>query len=211
MSKKPKLLAEVISFAEQAQQAAMPPERLEQDAARSERDLRDRRLTAARPPIPPQAIDAIVADTLKQTPHLRGLTAALKASAAVAVLAGGTGSGKTVAASWAVARHGGRFIHAGLLGRAHEAWDTSTWEELTRCKICVVDDVGDEGDPERFRPALVNLLSERAPIRGGCTILTTNFPQAMLEERYDDHRLWSRVNQSGVYIGKNSEDLRVRK
>lgn len=206
-------LADVISLAERAQQSAMTPEQLAEDARRDAIQARSYNLALAAPPIPPAAVSAIVRGELEQTPHLLATRDWLRGANTILILAGGVGVGKTVAASWALSEQGGKIIHASQLARYWQGFDREERAEWGRCAdahILVVDDVAEERDADKFAPALTELLSDRCRHHGR-TIITSNLTAQMLQERYDDPKLWSRIRQSCSLASKDATDLRVKK
>jgi DNA replication protein DnaC len=129
------------------------------------------------------------------------------------VLAGGVGSGKSVAAAWLIAEAGGVWltaasavrVFAGMYGEALEEQ-----REALGCHTLVLEDVGAERDDDRMGALLVELLEAR---KGGSTrtLITTNLRQTQFLARYADPRLVSRVTGESVqWVNAPGEDLRRR-
>lgn len=148
------------------------------------------------------------------------------------VLSGGVGSGKSLAASWAVLgtcpdRYDGptsgvsisrfdgwpvamypRFVATYELARL-SAWDDD-WPVLERCSILAIDDLGIEhvGRSEALLAAIGALLDARYA-RELRTVITTNLGKPEFRERYGE-RTWSRLRELGMWGACGSEDLRGR-
>lgn len=146
---------------------------------------------------------------------------ALDAVPPVLVLSGGTGSGKTVAAAWALANspHGGRWRTASQLARAFAGSFGESVEEqqgACECRLLVLDDLGAETAPaSRVAGMLVELLEcrQRAPARTR-TVVTTNLDRTAFAARYGDARLASRMApEAGVvaWVSDRGRDLRSKK
>lgn len=206
-------LAQVIELAQRAQQSALTPEQHAADAHREAIQRRSQRLTAAHADLAPEDIRALVFGTggtgggLRDTPHLRAARAWLQSGERVLLLSGTVGCGKSVAAGAALAGLGGAWVAAADLVRILGDFDRGEARRLTTARCVVVDDVGDELQPERFGPALKHLFDKRVR-HGGRLVLTTNLPPAELQRRYPDTRLWSRVAQSRVICATKAPDLR---
>lgn len=140
---------------------------------------------------------------------------ASKTRPACLILAGSTGTGKTVAAADAIAQLGGLFVSARECEAAFASMFGAEAEYqkklLTAC-LLVVDDLGTERDKDRMSDALTLILSRRASASRHPTILTANMSTAAFRARYNNERLMSRFAQSGQWVAIGSEqDLRQLK
>lgn len=146
----------------------------------------------------------------------------------VLMLAGGVGSGKTLAAAWALSQNfevlrpyriakgdlapqivwrSGYFVTLEwLVDRSlFQEDDRLARQRALETSLLVLDDVGTErGDGEA---ALRDLLSTRMAA-GRRTILTTNLGRDAFEGRYRA-RLMSRIRGEGLVVGCGDVDLRV--
>jgi DNA replication protein DnaC len=128
----------------------------------------------------------------------------------VLILVGGTGCGKSVAASWSIANgpDSSCWRNAEDAVRTFAGYFGDQLEDQTRMKRCgllVLDDVATEPDPLRMQVLLVELLKTRMRRK---TLITTNKIQATWQERYPDERLHSRLKEIGVFVYDGGTDLR---
>jgi DNA replication protein DnaC len=137
-----KHLADVIQLAQRAQQSAMTPEQIAEEQRRDEQRGRAVTLSLSAPPIRPEDKHAIVFDTLAETPWLEAVREWHAGSKSVLVLSGSVGSGKTVAACWAMAGDNGLFVSAANLARIVGDFDRTEWRRFASCRLLVVDDLG---------------------------------------------------------------------
>ena len=137
------------------------------------------------------------------------------------VLAGGTGTGKTVAAAWALARIGGEYVRAVDLARRSEPYRNEA--EILRpasSELLVLDDLGteassDRGRDRRFMPALYDVIDQRQGVmRRGTrwvprrTLITTNLTKKQFREQYPDERILSRLAQCCTWVSLDGVDMR---
>jgi DNA replication protein DnaC len=124
-------------------------------------------------------------------------------------LTGAVGVGKTVAALWAIAERGGRYVMADdarrAFGQEHDE-ARALRPRLIDCGLLVVDDVGTARDASEEERALFELLNAR---QGGRrqTILTGNLSRAEVSERFGG-RVISRVFHSGAVVDCGRKNLR---
>lgn len=127
------------------------------------------------------------------------------------VLQGGTGSGKSVAAAWALASLGGYCRSASQLAWT---WQSNTVravderDRLADCRLLVLDDIGTEHrrDCEWLSVALRDLfeLRQRDEL---LTIITTNLSHQAWEQRYPDERIGSRLSRA-AWVSDQGADRR---
>lgn len=186
------------------------PRRAEADAVeRSHRDARLRRSGAA---LPPDVRDLVVSGGLEigKTPAGRSVERWARSDGwPVLVLVGGTGVGKSVAASWWLSGREG-FLRTATAVAA--AWDSTTVraqenrELLSDSAALVMDDVGTELD--RHIPAMGAALRELMECRQDKkTIITTNLGKDAWRDRYPDERLASRMTRA-AWVVCGGRDLR---
>lgn len=113
----------------------------------------------------------------------------------VLILVGGTGSGKTTAATWLAREIGGRspgMIDSTELERRGR-YDHTLGDWLADRTLTVIDDFGVEPmDGKGYFRALVDGIANRAYKHRRRMVITTNIAPAELKERLGD-RIWSRV------------------
>lgn len=194
-------------LAQRAQQSSLTPEQIAADNRRDGVDRRTNVLSVARPAIRPDDVRAIANGTLKPNPWLARVDRWLAGSTSIMILIGSIGSGKSVAACWAMAERGGNFVSAHDLARISTDFKRDLWQTLVSAHVLVVDDLGDEQDPAKLSPALKILISQRSS-HNGRTIITSNLTREDLKLRYPDEKLWSRVAQSSAFCSMNGPDLR---
>lgn len=130
----------------------------------------------------------------------------------VLVLTGGVGTGKTVAALWALlatSRSGQKIGYAralelsrcGLYGKGAERM-----EKMRRVGGLVLDELGGEPMGEIWLANFGELIDVR--YGGPCrTIITSNLAWPALRERYGE-RVASRLHQKAIVLGTGTGDLR---
>ena len=130
----------------------------------------------------------------------------------ILVLGGTVGRGKTVAACWAVVKHGGRYMRAReferLFAHRYGEYEIQEQHKFMRAALAVVDDIGGREDTaEGLGSYLLDLVDERRHARTR-TVLITNQPRKRFEEMYPDPRLHSRLSQSATWRVTRGDDLR---
>lgn len=130
------------------------------------------------------------------------------------VLAGGVGTGKSVAAAWACAFNTGRFIKAIDLIRAGLFDDDEVLPPLIRAPLIAIDDLGMEPiDGKGYGYAALYDLLDRRYDAGRKTIVTTNLTMDQFRDRYGTgagERLWDRVREVGIWVDIPGASLRRR-
>lgn len=163
------------------------------------RATREHRARAYGGMVPLNVADALVEQTLPETPACRAVREWLPTGQPMLILAGGVGVGKTVAALRAVVecRRQCALHAAQRLGMSYEPWKNDP-EGIDRLRLdtplIVVDDLGTEDlDHPRNHAALFAIANER---QGGHlrTIFTTNLTPDQYADRYDE-RFRSRIAQ----------------
>lgn len=131
------------------------------------------------------------------------------------VLMGGTGTGKTVAAGWALARTPGVFIEAGDLvraqvaadGRSPRSPDVERWRRLTRTGLLVVDELGTERDIDDAQVAFREIINRRQDRRRP-TILLGNVEPKVFWARFDS-RTRDRLRVCAFVRGLTGDSMRA--
>ena len=137
-------------------------------------------------------------------------------------LAGGPGTGKTIAATWALARNGGCYLAAGILGRIddqpirenHTVGDAI--DDAKRTGLLVLDDVGTEheGATGWATGRIADLLCARYDADKP-TIVTTNLRRRGADgspgfaERYGA-RVDDRLREGGLFVALADSSMRGR-
>jgi DNA replication protein DnaC len=137
------------------------------------------------------------------------------------VLCGHPGTGKTLAAGWAISRVGGRYVTTEEYLRAYGRWqrditrDDGTSIELSRYEapgLIVLDEIGTERDASLMRDALHRLVDRRQTRRRYLTVMITNLSRAAFVQRLRDGtydpRTLSRMTRDAVSVGIEGDDLR---
>lgn len=151
---------------------------------------------------------------LGDTDAWRAVQAWLTSSQPAIILAGPTGSGKTVAAIRALAdwRGSTQFVRALRIGAHFERWSSDREDKIMPLDVgvglLVVDDLGQEPlDDRRSLPALEEIVDARQSARTR-TIFTTNLTAEQYGARYSD-RMRSRLFQAaGTLTTIHTHDLR---
>lgn len=153
-----------------------------------------------------------------ETPALKAVGPFLAPSQrrSILVLAGGVGTGKTVAVAWGCAFHGGRFVKALDLVRAGMfPDDPGYWPGLQRAPLLAIDDLGTEPlDPKGYGHAVIADLIDRRYDANRKTVLTTNLPQPAFRQRYGEGtgaRLWDRIREAGIWVDAAGASMRGAK
>lgn len=143
------------------------------------------------------------------------------------LLVGSPGTGKTVAAAWAMSRHvatkgeslpsgGGRatpramFVRASTFARmsAYDAKDREWFEDCCRTSFLVLDDLGAEFLGEVAKALLDELIDARTgSLRR--TVITSNLGMQQFEDRYEG-RIWDRLRPSSTVFGTGKQSMRRR-
>lgn len=188
-------------------------QRRKEEREEQERQAREDAFAHARKlPITDADMRAIAFGQLEETEPLKAVRAWLETDVPILVLGGTVGRGKTVAACWAVVDRRGRYMRARSFERlfAHRYGDDELAEQerFLREYLVVVDDIGGREDTaEGLGAYLLDLVDERRSSRTR-TILVTNQPRKVFEERYPDPRLHSRLRQSATWAVTRGDDLR---
>jgi DNA replication protein DnaC len=173
--------------------------------------------------IPVKDVDAILANSSRQTPALEAVRLFLgDGKARILVLSGRRGCGKTFAAGWAIAqpcaeRYQGRrrpeyhprFVDVGDL--ASGSWfDRDETRALRCCDVLAIDDLGMEYVDTKggWLSRLDQLVNARYAnsIR---TVITTNMPAKQFREQYGE-RIADRIREVGRFANVDGESLRGR-
>lgn len=119
------------------------------------------------------------------------------------IVAGGIGTGKTVAASYIISKVGGSFVYSGDL---HRMFLTEKTEEFKDINFLVIDDLGVEYKKDFFESNLDALMYHRhkniLP-----TVITTNLTEIKFKEEYKG-RIESRIREWGNFVNVIGQDMR---
>lgn len=119
---------------------------------------------------------------------------------AILVLSGNVGTGKTVAAAWACAWNGGRFVKAIDIVRAGVYSDHTWLRQVWRSNVLVVDDVGTEPlDANGWSLSAIGSLFDERYDGSRKTVVTTNLQAQEFKIRYGP-RVWRRVLEVGRWF-----------
>lgn len=173
----------------------------------------------------------ILADTLEPTQALREtqdwLALAMRPKDPgpnTLVLCGHPGTGKTVAAGWAISMMGGRYVTTEEYLRAYSRWtrdltrDESNAREIERYEgrgLIVLDELGAERDAATMRDALHRLVDRRQTRRGQLTLIITNLTRNTLRARMRDGtydpRTYDRMQRNAHVVGVRGGSMRQGK
>jgi DNA replication protein DnaC len=176
----------------------------------------------------PELEAAVVAGGAGETASTRAVRDFVAGPLTFCLLLGGTGTGKTVAASeallrarvgwtedgaprWSYSPREARFIHASDAGRLglFDVESVRTMNKLESVRWLVLDDLGAEFVTDVWRTNLGSLITERNSGKRK-TLITSNLTVEAFRERYDA-RILSRIKGSGVVVGSGTEDLRQKR
>jgi DNA replication protein DnaC len=132
----------------------------------------------------------ILADTLEPTKALTtvrqwlgGAMRTINPGVPTLVLCGGMGTGKTVAACWAISRHGGLYATVETYLRDYDRWlrdrsyddknSPAMWR-YKRAQLVVLDELGTEADAALMTRAFERLIDSRQSRRRELTIIMSN-------------------------------------
>lgn len=117
------------------------------------------------------------------------------------LLAGTFGTGKSVAAGYAIQRRPGRWMHASEIAKAAQFHHEDRMAELRAARLLVIDDLGSEfNDASGWgRAALASLLLTRYE-DGLATVMTTNL-DGKTWKAYADPRILDRLAGDGMVFG----------
>jgi DNA replication protein DnaC len=164
-----------------------------------QRAAAERRERVASSGISERAIDAWLGG-LEKWPAVEALQDWMLSGKTFLLLLGVTGTGKTVAAAEAIASTYG----VGIFRRAVEMARMSVFdradrdklEQIRRCDLLVIDDLGTEMAHDGWRPVLDEVIDVRYGGRRQ-TIITSNLDAKMLRARYGD-RVMDRIRDDGM-------------
>lgn len=151
------------------------------------------------------------ADVSLETEALRGVRSWLEGDTLWCLVVGSIGQGKTVAARWAV----GQVLATGRKARLERATDVarlSTWDDagmlddIERCSLLALDDLGTEGTSEHARTTIRALLDARHEARRR-TVITSNLVNGALSSWVGD-RISDRIRSSHTRVQVSGKSLR---
>lgn len=168
--------------------------------------LRRSRVGAANLPLKARDVELLAQDSasLKETLALKAVrefVALNSDDTNTLALVGKVGTGKTFAASWAIAEKGGTYVKLDRLLELRLSWDRDEKREYARIResrgIVVIDELGIELDRDRSPAVLCDVIDERR--KSGCrTILVSNLSRQQIEERYGE-RTFNRLADMCVF------------
>ena len=195
-------------------------ERKAQEAAKAQELERHRRrlLAQVRGQLT-KPIEAAMASggPLEATQALRGTQEWLSTPRPFLVLSGGTGTGKTVAAVWAMVTRfsDSQFVRAARIGPHYERWSSDREDKIEPLDIdaglLIVDDLGMESLEDRRSMLALEAIANDRQIPERRTIFTTNLDLDGIRHRYGhDSRFISRLTQGATVVTLSGSDMRRR-
>lgn len=211
---------EVIAEAEAELAAELQASQAAHDARQAERTMKRRRelLETSGLRLRPEAVAMLIRGKEWETETLAKVRAWVSTvrhpdAKRLLVLLGSTGTGKTMAAAWALLKLGGGL---GVKARklpglemAHFGPQAEHYQRLVKGKLCVVDEIGTM-DAKKEASSLGELIDDRI---GRPTILIGNLPPKNEDktgflQRYHE-RFYSRLAEVGVVVDCTGPDLRI--
>jgi DNA replication protein DnaC len=199
--------------------------------ARKAREAREDRLRKSGVVLRKGDADAVLDEQLVATRALTTVKNWVAASVrkpdpgpSVLVLCGPMGVGKNVAAAWAHAREGGRYVTLEQHVRDWErwmrdrSWSDEAARELERCyrgRLFTLDELGTETEREQesVRRSLHRVVEKRLERSGQLTLILTNLREADVRERFArevyDPRTLSRLARDGRIVAVDGRDMRA--
>lgn len=158
-----------------------------------------------------------VATAPEETKALSETKEFLNSASTILVLAGGVGTGKTIAAAWAIVEsRGGKYVKAielsqhGLYGEENQGF----WDDLRATPLLVIDDLGTEPRDEKgFAAANFDALMDHRYDHCRKTILTTNLTDETFKQVYCTGfgvRLLDRIREVGHFVRVPGQSMRRR-
>lgn len=146
----------------------------------------------------PRGVRNVLALGFQPTEATQAVDAWLATDLRLLLLSGGVGTGKSVAAGYAIQRSPGRWMHASEIAKAGRFEAEARWRELTGCRLLVIDDLGSEfNDAGGWgRAKLTELVLERYE-DAKRTVITTNLDGKQWAT-YADQRIRDRVKGNGM-------------
>jgi len=180
----------------------------EGERRKSERQRRESADWALRDARVPERVRAVLTAGADKTPAVLAVLRWLEGSRSFLLLAGGTGTGKTIAACHALERGGvfERAVSAGRLGLYGDE-DVARMRALRRARVLVLDDLGAEFAGDVWRAQFDELVDERYGDRLR-TVITTNLSPDAVRERYGA-RVADRIRHDGQVVTCGAESLRT--
>jgi hypothetical protein len=141
----------------------------------------------------PKGIRSVLAASFEPTEATQAVDAFLASEKRLLLLAGNFGTGKSVAAGYAIKRRPGRWMHASEIKKAARFEHEARMTELQTCRLLVIDDLGSEFNDGTgwARAALTELLLVRYD-EGLLTIMTSNL-DGKAWKAYADPRVADRL------------------
>lgn len=137
------------------------------------------------------------------------------------VICGGMGTGKTVAAGWAISRHGGvyatvetylRDYDRWLRDRSHDDKSSPTIWRYKRAQLVVLDELGTETDAALMQRAFERLIDSRQSRRRELTLILSNLSRAEVVTRVRGGaygmRTYDRMKRDARIIEVSGESMR---
>ncbi len=159
----------------------------------------------------PRGIREVLITSFKPTAATQAVDEWLAASKRLLLLAGSFGTGKSVAAGYAIKRTPGRWMHASEIKKAAGFKHEDRMKELETCRLLVIDDLGSEfNDGSGWaRAALTELLLVRYD-EGRPTVMTSNL-DGKAWKAYADPRIADRLGGNlGHVFGTAGASMRRR-
>lgn len=149
----------------------------------------------------PGDIRRVLATCFEPTESTQAVDTWLASGKRLLLLAGTFGTGKSVAAGYAIKRSPGRWMHASEISKAGRFEHEDRMRELQRTRLLVVDDIGSEfNDASGWGRATLTALLLTRYEDGLRTVLTCNL-DGKAWKTYADPRVLDRLAGDGTVFG----------
>jgi DNA replication protein DnaC len=147
----------------------------------------------------PRGVLGTLMNGFQATEATQAVDAWLGTSERLLLLSGDLGTGKSVAAGYAIKRSSGRWMHASEIAKAARFEHEDRMRELQRARLLVIDDVGAEfNDASGWGKAQLTTLLLTRYEDALRTILTTNLNPAAWKQ-YADPRIIDRLAEGTAF------------
>ena len=138
---------------------------------------------------------------MQRTAAVAAVDEFISSDSRILVLAGGVGTGKSVAGAYAIWRKRGLFIHASKLGAigAFDADDREMMRRVESSPLLVVDDVGSGTDTKGRIDAMIDAMIVCRFDKGLATLITTNRSAEIFKQGAGE-RVVDRIRGGGRFI-----------
>jgi DNA replication protein DnaC len=187
---------------ERRESPSCPRQMVELDRRQAAEEQRERFLRAK----VPDRVRRALLENFYATPETNAVDEWLASRKALMLLAGPPGTGKSVAAGYALMRRGGVWAHVSEIADVYGLDRAAVVARLKAARFLVLDDLGSEQKSEGARDAVVSVLLVRFE-NEQATVMTSNLsPDAW--KLYADERIRDRLAGDGMVYGSSGPSRR---